>query len=109
MTEKKRALTAATVQSAKTINYNQDTAKAGKTQDLDVQLSREMWNCALGILNGCGGDIVEARQEVSRLIRLAPIEPRLKKPMRKLLRTALYYQVARNLRIPINTAKEVSA
>lgn len=109
MAQKKSAPTAATVQSANTTLQVQFTPNSGKTQDLEAQLCKEMWNLALGILTDCGGDIVEARREVSRLIRLAPLEHRLKKPMRKLLRTALYYQVARNLRISANTAKEVSA
>lgn len=102
MTEqKKSAQTAATVQSANVTSHNQFTPNSGKTQDLDALLIAEVWDCALEILNDSGGDYVAAKREVSRLVHCAPIERRLKRWIRKMLRTALHYQVTRNLRVPV--------
>lgn len=105
MDNKKSAQTAATVKGAKTNLQIQSTANGAEKQDLDTLLIAEVWDCALGILNDCGGDFVAAKREVSRRVHFAPMERRLKKWMRKMLRTALHFQVTRNLRVPVSALK----
>ncbi len=103
--QKKGALTAGTVTDANEIHHVQNTTDSAKTQDLDALLIAEVWDCALEILNDCGGNFVAAKREVSRRVHCAPIEPRLKRWIRKMLRTAMYYQVTRNLRVTVRELK----
>jgi len=105
MNNKKSAPTAATVRGTETNSRIQFTANGAEKQDLDTLLIAEVWDCALGILNDCGGDFVAAKREVSRRVHFAPMERRLKKWLRKMLRTALYFQVTRNLRVPVRELK----
>lgn len=103
--EKKSAPTAVTVRNAKATLRTQFTANSMEKQDLEALLFAEVWDCALKILNDCGGDAVAAKCKISRLVHFAPMERRLKKWMRKMLRTALHYQVTRNLRVPLSALK----
>lgn len=103
--QKKSAPTAATVKGAKATSQIQFTPNSGKTQDPDALLIAEVWDCALEILNDCNGDFIAAKREVSRLVHFMPVERRLKKWIRKMLRTALHYQVTRNLRVPVRELK----
>lgn len=107
MTEQKKSAQAAgTAQGAsKSTLLNNNNIKVEKLQDLDDLLIAEVWDCALKILNGCGGNFVAAKREVSRISHCAPIEPQLKRWIRKMLRTAMYYQVTRNLRVPLRQLK----
>lgn len=90
--------------SEKTLHIN-DNTDTEEMQDLDALLIAEVWDCALKILNGCGGNFVAAKREVSRILHCAPREPQLKRWIRKMLRTAMYYQVTRNLRVPLRQLK----
>ena len=105
--QKNSAQTVATVRSANVTSQKQFTPNSGKTQDLDALLIAEVWDCALEILNDCSGNYVAAKREVSRLVHCAPIERRLKKWIRKMLRTAMYYQVTRNLRVTVRDLKKL--
>lgn len=109
MENKKSVPTAATVRNTGTNSQSQFTANGAEKQDLDTLLIAEVWDCALGILNDCGGDFVAAKLAVSRRVRFAPMERRLKKWIRKMLRTALYFQVTRNLRVPVSALKGSAA